>query len=772
MSSGSSETSVSQVGAAGINQTTHSPLLQSRAALAALPVFSLTLFASAFLLFSVQPMFTKLVLPKLGGTPAVWSVAMVFFQAVLLLGYAYAHLITAWLTSRQAALIHLSIMGITLAFALPIGLPSGIGHPPEEGQALWLIKVFALSVGLPFFAVSANAPLLQAWFAKTGHLHATDPYFLYGASNAGSLLALLSYPFLFEPSLSLATQEYIWTVGFALLIVGIATAVWFLVRSTPVPIDLRVAAAKASTPNWGARARWTAFAFVPSALLVAATAHISTDIAAVPLLWVIPLTLFLLSFILVFQRRPILSHARMLSLQLILIGFLIPWLLVDFNFNWQVMLPLHLIIFFLTAMVCHGEMARRRPSAQHLTEFYMCMSLGGVLGGLFSGLIAPHLFSTILEYPLLLIASVLCHPGLFEAENRGRTIKTVMLIITIGGAAAFALFAIGEMVSHTGLMEPRFILVLLFCLVLMLQFKHPARLFSLSAASFLIVAAVGWRGEAVEAIRSFYGVHKIEATSDGQFRLLSHGTTLHGAQRIRDENGQLLESAPEAITYYHASGNISQAVEALRTAQGQLNNVAVVGLGTGSLACRKQAGESWTFYEIDRTIINIAKDPSRFMFLSRCAPDASVILGDARLTLEDAKNGSVDLLIIDAFSSDAIPVHLMTQEAVALYVSKLSARGSIVLHISNRNMELASVAAAVGRANGLVVYRAGLENRTDSGRYVTKSEVAVLSRSANDVGDLTTRLGWQHYDGDPRTKPWTDDYADVIGAIWRRMILQ
>lgn len=768
MSSGKIKTDVIQVGGSGTAPITDSSASRSGSSSAALPVFSLTLFASAFLLFSVQPMFTKLVLPKLGGTPAVWSVAMVFFQAVLLLGYAYAHTITVWLSPRKAALIHLSLMGITLAFALPIGLPSSMGRPPEEGQALWLIGVFALSVGLPFFAISANAPLLRAWFAKSAHSHAKDPYFLYGASNAGSLLALLSYPLVVEPSLSLGGQEHLWTVGFALLIIGVATAVRFVGRGDAASASLPEVAIKASAPSWADRARWTAFTFVPSALLVAVTAYISTDVAAAPLLWVIPLALFLLSFILVFQRRPVLKHEWMLSLQLPFVGFLIAAFVTGWQFSWQVMLPVHLLGFFLTAMVCHGEMVRHRPSAQHLTEFYMWMSFGGVLGGLFSGLAAPHLFSTVLEYPLLLVASILCHPGLFEAANRRQTFKTVVLITSAGGITA-AIVLVARLALPESQGSTSAIILIVSCLMLIFQFKNPARFIGVSAAVFLVGVAGLPRHESIETIRSFYGVHKIATTADGKFKVLVHGTTIHGAQRIRDESGQLLDGAPEPITYYHASGNISQAIDAIRTVQGRLANVAVVGVGTGSLACRRQAGEAWVFYEIDRVVVDIAKDPERFTFLSHCAPDAPVVLGDARLTLTSAKDGSLDLLVIDAFSSDAIPAHLMTEEAIALYFRKLSARGSVVLHVSNRSMELASVVAAVGKANGLVMYRAGVESRAKTGPYVTRSEVVVLSRSADDVGDLTSRKGWQRYDADPRTRPWTDDYADVVGAIWRRV---
>lgn len=742
----------------------------SAALSSALPVICVTMFLSAFLLFSVQPIFAKLILPKLGGTPAVWSVAMVFFQAVLLAGYAYAHVIATRLTTRRAALIHIALMVVTLGVALPLGLMAGAGRPPETGQALWLILVFAGSVGLPFFAVSANGPLLQAWFARTGHPHAQDPYFLYAASNVGSLLALLSYPVIIEPFLSLGAQSLAWTWGFALLIAGIAGSAAFAVGPAPMGAAAIAAAPvgrDAASPSWADRARWTALAFVPSALLVAVTAYISTDVAAAPLLWVLPLALFLSTFIIVFQRQPILRHQRLRRIHLILVGGLLAPMLVGAVLPWQFVLPLHLAGFFVAAMICHGEMAERRPDPRHLTSFYMWMSFGGVLGGLFAGLIAPHVFSTVLEYPLLIMAAVLCHPGLFEAGAWRRNLRTVGFFIVGGGLAALALVAASQVDSMRFLTQNMVLAAV--SLALVSQYRHPARVVGAALAALVVMIPVRQSGGDGESIRSFFGVHKISNTPDGQYRLLSHGTTLHGAQRIRDEQGRPIEGPPEPITYYHAKGNISVAIDTIRAALGGLRRVAAVGVGTGSLACRRQAGESWTFYEIDQSVVDIARDPNQFGFLSSCAPDAGIVLGDARLTLADAPDGSLDLLVVDAFSSDAIPAHLLTVEAVALYVSKLTPRGSIIIHISNRNMELASVVAAVGQRNGLETLHGTSDTHDDVAGYRLASQVAVLTRSRADVGELPVKPGWRVLSGAGGTRAWTDDYADLTGAIWRRL---
>ncbi|MGB5064895.1 MAG: class I SAM-dependent methyltransferase, partial [Candidatus Competibacter sp.] len=380
----------------------------------ALPVFAGTLFLSAFLLFGVQPMFTKMVLPRLGGSPSVWSVAMCFFQGALLLGYAYAHVLTTRFSPRAAVLTHLAVLVVAF-LSLPIAVATGWGDAPASGTSFWLVGLFSVSVGLPFFAVAGNAPLLQAWFSRTGHAHAGDPYFLYGASNIGSLLALLAYPVLVEPSLTLADQSLAWKAGFGVLAVLVAaSALVMLARNSAISAVSGVDVAREdAAPGMRDRAVWVGLSFVPSALLVAVTAHVSTDVAAAPFLWVVPLALFLVTFIITFQRNPVLPHALMLKLQ----PFVMAPLAVSAIFiapdSWFTALALALSAFFVSTMVAHGELVRRRPAAGHLTEFYLWMSVGGVLGGSFSGLLAPNLFNTVLEYPILLALCLACRPGVF-----------------------------------------------------------------------------------------------------------------------------------------------------------------------------------------------------------------------------------------------------------------------------------------------------------------------------------------------------------------------
>jgi len=740
-----------------------------------LPVFATTLFVSAFLLFAIQPMFTKMVLPKLGGSPGVWSVAMVFFQSVLLAGYAYAHCLATWFSVRRAALIHIAVMAVVLASALPIGLATGFGRPPVEGEAWWLMGLFAASVGLPFFALSANGPLLQAWFARTGHPHARDPYFLYGSSNFGSLLALLSYPLLVEPLTTLGQQGRLWTWGFAALIALIACCASFVASGRAID-PAGAAQAMDSDPGEtaepvtsGQRATWTALAFVPSALLVAVTAHISTDVAAAPFLWVVPLSLFLVTFIITFQRQPVLSHALMLRLQPIVLALPIISVMGGITFGWGVMIVTHLAAFFVTAMVCHGELVRRRPSSERLTEFYMFMSFGGVLGGLFAGLLSPLLFNWVAEYPLLIVAGLLCRPGLRAAAGGGKARREAAAIVVIGLVLIVPGAVFGSPVP-LGLIDIFRFGIIAAAGLFMLQGDHPLRLVALAVSLLLVTGTYAVGVKRAETIRSFFGVNKIFVTVDGQFRVLSHGTTIHGAMRVRDRDGNPVTGRPVPTTYYTPDGPIAQSLNAVRDSKGRLDAVAIIGVGSGTLACYKKPGENWTFFEIDAGVVRIARDPARFRFVSECAPDAMFRLGDARLTIADAADKSIDMLVVDAFSSDAIPVHLLTREAVALYVSKLKDDGVAALHISNRNMELASVVAAVAAEQGLTTWVRQSIRKPDQTEFDTPAIVAVIARDPGHVGALATTEGWARQEADPKVAPWTDDYANIIAAIWRRVM--
>jgi len=725
-----------------------------------LAVFTGAIFLSAALLFAVQPMFAKMVLPRLGGSPAVWSVAMVFFQAVLLFGYAYAHLITKVLPGRYSVFIHLVVMAIA-TISLPLSIAAGWGRPPQEGEAIWLLGLFGVSIGLPFFALSANGPLLQAWFARTGHPDAKDPYFLYAASNVGSFLALLSYPFVIEPFSRLGQQTFGWSAGFYVLIALIAVCGVFMLRSRNALPNIADDAGVA--PTWRDALLWIALAAVPSGLLIAVTAHISTDIAASPFLWVIPLALYLATFVIVFQSRPVLRHNWMTLIQPSAIVFMVTFYAIT---NDQIVwaLGVNIVGFFVLAMVCHGELAVRRPPARYLTGFYLCLSLGGVIGGIFAGLIAFRLFTWVAEYPLLIVAAALCRPAWIWPRSR---LDQAFFLTT--AAAILAVLVIGKF-WHFELSETEYRTLLAGILVLAVVLQRTTLKFTaLIVLAFVFTIQLGSESGKREFVRSFFGVHKVLEVDDGQFRVLQHGTTEHGAQRIRDERGRPVSGRPEVLTYYHLQSPMAQGLAAMREKKGKPISIAVVGLGTGSLACQIKPGDALDYYEIDPAVVRIARDPGRFSYLSSCAPDVKVIMGDARLTLADATDGAYDILIVDAFSSDAIPTHLLTREAMAIFASRIAPDGMVLMHVSNKHMALAPVVAGVAQANGLVAITSKGEQGNDDNEHRFSSTVVAVARSESDFGALAESDDWHEEEADPKDWVWTDDYSNVIGAMIRMM---
>lgn len=733
-----------------------------------LVVYTVAIFTSALLLFSVQPLFTKMVLPRLGGSPAVWSVAMVFFQSLLLGGYAYAHYLMTLKSRTAPVVIHLLLLTAAL-LTLPLSIASGWGEPPASGYAFWLLGLFAVSIGLPFFALAANNPMLQAWFVRTGHPDGPDPYFLYASSNIGSFLALLSYPVLFEPMFSLRTQNVIWTGGYALLIVLIAACGVLLLRSPPMTVDAVSATdGDAPAPSWPTRLRWIFLAAVPSGLLIAVTAHISTDVAAAPLLWVLPLSLYLLTWVLVFQSRPLLPHWLMLQLQPFAIAGVMILLVIGGEQNLLLTLGGHQLCFFIIAMACHGELARTRPAARYLTGFYVALSFGGMVGGLFAGLIAPYTFSWIAEYPILLALAALCRPAGTTAKRGGFGLWLLAVI------AGFALIAVSyRQGTVTEFLEAnRIWLVAAFAGVMMvlavLWRIGRWSVAGLVALGLILIRVYPADDGRVETVRSFFGVHKIVVTSDGRYHVLMHGTTIHGAEKFLNDDGTPIAGRPEPISYYHKDGGIGRAIAAIRERKGGPIRVAVIGLGSGTLACQSMPGENWTYFEIDQTMVDTARDPKYFTYISACDPGMKPVIGDARLTFAKEPDGAYDLIIVDAYSSDAIPIHLATEEAMAIYKAKLAPQGAVVMHVSNRHLELASVVVGIAEENDL---KSWVFNE-DSGRdadYIFTTNVVISAREEADVGKIASDAKWAMTEATEGQRVWTDDYSNVLGAVWRRL---
>jgi spermidine synthase len=723
-------------------------------------LYGATLFLSALLLFAVQPMFTKMVLPRLGGAPTVWSVAMVFFQAALLCGYGYAHLVVRRLPFWLGALVHLGVLAAAAA-TLPIAIAQGFGTPPSSGIAPWLMALFAASIGLPFVALAASAPLLQGWFAASGHAQARNPYVLYAASNLGSFAALIAYPFAIEPFLTLKEQAQLWAAGFAVLAVLVAVASLLVARHANLEADKATVGAATARD----RLTWAALSAIPVGLVIAVTSHITTDIAAAPFLWVLPLALYLLTFVAVFRDPPWLRQQTVAELVPVPIAILAVTLLGGARQFWLVVIVVNLVAFVLLALLCHGELYRRRPAPALLTEFYLWMSLGGVVGGVFAALVAPQIFTLVYEYPILIVAAILVLPGMF-AGDRARIVTEVAPILAIALLAILGRFLFDVRLPGQAAYAFQFILVGLAAMML-LQRRRPQRFLALVVLGLVLTGLWQPGFNRVAALRSFFGVHQIVETADGEFRLLYHGTTLHGAERIADA-APAARAAPEPLTYYYRGGPISETIEAVRAARGALPHVAVVGLGSGTLSCYKRNNEQWTFFEIDAAVAQIAGDPRLFSYISSCAPELPVVLGDARLTLA-ASAQRYDLIILDAFSSDVVPVHLMTREAIDGYLAHLEDGGAIVLHLSNRYMELASVVAAVAAAEGVVAFGKDDDRAvTEPFDYKTAASVAVLGRDRSDLGDLPDRTGWHLIKPARDTRIWTDDYSNVLGAILRK----
>ncbi len=730
--------------------------------------FTLTLFTSALLLFGVQPLFAKIVLPVLGGSTAVWSIALVFFQGVLLLGYLYAHLISKYLPVKAAIIVHLLVLVSAFAF-LPLTFPAGWTQPPQTGLSLWLVGLFAVGVGFPFFAVSANAPLLQSWFARTGHPHSNDPYFLYGASNIGSFVALLAYPFIIEPLSSVHSQTFGWSAIYGVLCLAVALCgviLWQLAGKNVVKAEeiSSLDDKQVTAISNGQRLSWIGLAMIPSGLLVSLTAFIATDLVSAPFLWVLPLALFLLTFVIAFQRKPILPHSMVLKIHAFLVAPAVILLFVSKVSLSQI--PLHMIVFFISAMVCHGELVKRRPDSAHLTEFYLLMSLGGVIGGILASLVAPAVLDRVLEYPVLLALVFACRPEVTRAfaRHEWKKFKLLLLIIPIVVLSMFSMWQ--------GAFSLAVNLLILLCAVgAVILYKKPVQAACLVGVGMTLILVNLHQPNTVAQVRSFFGVKTVIASQNNKYHVLVHGTTYHGAEQVLDDDGEAIEGRPEPLAYYYRQGGLAVAVDTVRAANGSIKDVAIVGLGSGAMACLRPADESWKYYEIDPEMVNIARDRKLFSYLSRCGESAGIVVGDGRIALAKEDNAKFDLIVLDAFSSDSIPVHLITKEAFQLYFDKLKPGGSMVLHISNQYLELASVISSIADSLGaktVISTRKKHEWKHDEKNFRFAPVVAVVSKSQKVMDSFGRDKRWFSLDRKQYSKVWSDDYSNIIGSIYRR----
>jgi hypothetical protein len=788
-------------------------------------LFAVTLFLSALLLFWVEPLAGKMVLPLLGGAPAVWNTCLLFFQAVLLAGYGYVLASTRWLSARAQVALHVALL-LVAALALPVVINESRGGVPDDARpALWLLKTLALTAGPPFFALSAGAPLLQSWFSRTRDPSAADPYFLYAASNAGSLLALLAFPALFEPNLTLGGQSRAWAFGYGalvLLVVACAAAALRAGKGRGETRDARRLTGEddavaltddesdARRPTLRRRLRWALLAFAPSSLVLGVTTYVTTDLVAVPLLWVVPLALYLLSFVIVFGRRRVIPRALAAK---VLPGAAVMLALVYLSGATQPALFLilfHLLFLFAASLVCHGMLADDRPDARRLSEFYLWLALGGALGGLFNALVAPLLFNTVVEYPLVIVLASYLRPA-FRPE-RGRLLGLRLggrrdpRVSRFGAEAGDKLdegAAVDERdavvdesdvvkerrVRLVGLLPPLYLGALAAALAFMAQrfemrsveraalalgaplfllnyFFAPRPLrFAVGLGAVMLASALFYEppGRVLHASRNFYGAHRVSSDESNSVHWLRHGSTLHGTQLTDITRGC------EPLSYYHRDGPLGSVFNALGAKEdGRApRSVAVVGLGAGTTVAYSRAGERWTFYEIDPEVIDIARDPSLFTYLTSCAAaPVNVVTGDARLRLREAPASAYDLIVLDAFSSDAVPAHLLTREAVALYLSKLAPGGLLAFHVSNRSLELERVALGVAADAGLAARVFADEYRpNDEGADPNHdpSTWVVAARDTEDLGALARDARWQTATArNRRLELWRDDFSNVV----------
>jgi hypothetical protein len=725
--------------------------------------FVLAAFASSFLLFWLELLFSKMALPLLGGSPAVWNSCLMYYQAVLLAGYLYAHVVARRLSIRSQIIAHVAIAAASLA-ALPIALPSGWAPPASDSVIPWLLLLLTIAIGAPFFLLSSTAPLVQHWFSRLPADTGRDPYALYAASNAGSFCGLLAFPLLLEPRLTLHEQSRFWSVGYVIAIgltLACAFSGWRSRRSADVGVPLEKSD---STPDRVVtnrdRLRWVVLAFVPSSLLLGVTTYLSTDVASAPLLWIVPLAIYLLTFVIVFSRRSSASQSVVVSvLQAAFVTTLVIVLYWDPTLDLRWAYPLHIGVFAFTALLLHGELAGARPSPKHLTEFYLWLAVGGALGGVFNALIAPVIFKSIAEYELMAIVACFLRPS-----RSFRALRTPTRIATGFAALLPAILIEVIVVTHwsqtqiAGLSVEWLTSILAGLIAIALSLNSWRFGVTLAAIGLVTVYYHTRDDDVVFADRSFFGAYRVERWS--RTNVLLHGSTIHGAQYL-DPAHRL-----EPVTYYHRAGPVGDVFTALNDRlQGAA--VASVGLGAGSLLCYARPGERWSVFEIDPLVERIASDTGYFTFVRDCAAHPRIELGDARLTLAREPRATYGLLILDAFSSDAIPLHLLTREAFASYERVLTNNGLLLVHISNRHLDLQPVIATAAADAGLVAFidEHFVEQPREDAELDYSSDWVILARHVEDIGSLATNRNWARMTADPRRRPWTDDYSNILSVI-------
>jgi hypothetical protein len=724
-----------------------------RAGLARRGLFILVVLVGSFLLFLVQPMVARAALPLLGGAPSVWNSAMLVFQVLLLGGYAYAHALTRWSFRRQAV-VHLCLLALA-ALTLPVTL-ADVPPPAAGWEVLWAPALVAATVGPVFLLLSAQASLMQLWYA--GIAGARDPYRLYAASNIGSFAGLLAYPFWLERKMALAEQSLVWTWGYLALIAlaALTAASRWKVTEEEEPSHVSSAEAVPPVPR-RTLLLWLALAAVPSGLMLSTTTLLTTDLMAMPLLWIIPLGAYLLSFPVAFSSEGLWVGilSRYAPILLLLVGGFA--MISGGQSNPAIALAMVALLFVLSVAL-HGRLYALRPHPRRLTFFYLMVAAGGALGGTFTALIAPVLFDWVYEHALLLLTAALLIPQasfvpfvtrFWQAGDRRRLGLAAAAVLMAAVLAWFLARAVEQGQGESILL----LVVAIIAIGLLLIGKRWAfaAAFALlmlghGGLSTLRLSAEGARS------RSYFGVYTVEERPDEGLRRLNHGTTMHGQQFLDPARRR------EPTSYYGRTAGIGLAMGAA----GLEAEIGVVGLGVGTLACYRRPGQDWTFFEIDPAVVRYSQDRT-FTFLSDCAPRTRIVIGDARLRLAEEPAGRFDLLAIDAFTSDAIPMHLMTREAFSVYDRALAEDGLLLMHISNRFLDLAPMVAALAEQGG---WHGVLRDDTEHAEGQSASVWIALARDEARLDQLQAASAgtWTGLPP-PAAQAWTDDDSSLIALL-------
>jgi SAM-dependent methyltransferase len=714
-----------------------------------------TLFASAFLLFWCEPMVGKMALPYLGGAAAVWTTCLLFFQAMLLAGYVYAHLLGRIAQVRTQIAIHFVVLLVALPF-LPFTMTDTIGRSAFAHPTQTLLAQLLLKVGVPFFVLSSTAPLLQSWLSRSGNEAARDPYFLYAASNAGSLIALLIYPFWVEPGIGVAAQSKFWAGGYAVMIVMMIASAVVIWKAPIVIADHSHAEDDSPEPPPAPRTRalWLFPAFVASGLMIAVTSHITSDLTSAPFIWILPLAIYLFTFIAAFSQRLRFGSARVSRLIPLILLAVFPFVCTDViappGLNW-ILIAAHLTLLYAGALLCHARLAESRPDSRYLTEFYFWVALGGVLGGVFTATLAPILFSTVLEYPILVAALAFLRVSSVGSPKATAADWAYPAAVAAGIALVWLIF------RQTGIDQDVTAPALIHTSLVYAAYKFRTRpfRFALMLTVYVIayVMVLPYYIEGADRIyvaRDFFGVKKV--LRNGTFRTLRHGDTTHGSENTLYPG--------EPTSYYHPTGTVGQVMNAMDK---PFEHVGVVGLGTGSMAGYSRPGRHFTFFDIDPQVEYIAR--TYFTFLAKCGSACTVVIGDGRLELQRFPENSFDLLMLDAFSSDAIPAHLLSREAVDVYLSKLSPGGVLLFHVSNRYLDVEKLVEALAFNAGLVAFRRIDEAGGLAAEGKASTNHVIVARRIEDLGSIPQLPGWQQINQAPGIRVWTDDYSSLLELV-------